>query len=118
MASTDYRSDIDGLRALAIVPVVLFHLQVSGFTGGFVGVDVFFVISGFLITGLLHKEISQARFSYLQFWERRARRLLPPIVVVTAVTWLVAYQFFLPDQLKALGQLPSDDIIRGFEQIW
>ena len=102
--STGYRSDIDGLRALAILPVLLFHLQVSGFSGGFVGVDVFFVISGFLITGLIQQEISEGRFSYIQFWERRARRLLPPIVVVTAVTWLLAYQFFLPDQLKALGQ--------------
>ena len=74
-----YRADIDGLRAVAIVPVVLFHAGASAFSGGFVGVDVFFVISGFLITGLIRHEIDTGRFSLANFYERRVRRLLPAI---------------------------------------
>ncbi len=102
--SPRYRADIDGLRALAIIPVVLFHARVPGFGGGFVGVDVFFVISGFLITGLISSEIERARFSYFSFWERRARRLLPPMILVTAATYLAAYWILFPEELKALGQ--------------
>ena len=99
-----YRADIDGLRALAVIPVVLFHARVPGFGGGFVGVDVFFVISGFLITGLIQHELDRSAFSYFSFWERRARRLLPPLIVVTAVTYFAAYEILFPEDLKALGQ--------------
>ena len=69
-----HRRDIDGLRAIAIIPVILFHAHVAPFSGGFLGVDVFFVVSGFLITSLIGPEIAQRRFSYVSFWERRARR--------------------------------------------
>ncbi len=72
-----YRKDIDGLRALAVLPVLLFHAGIPGFSGGFVGVDVFFVISGYLITSILLKELSEDRFSIALFYERRARRILP-----------------------------------------
>ena len=99
-----YRADIDGLRALAVIPVVLFHARVAGFGGGFVGVDVFFVISGFLITGLIKHEVDLSMFSYFSFWERRARRLLPPMILVIAVTYFAAYQILFPEELKALGQ--------------
>ena len=69
-----YRPEIDGLRAVAIVPVILFHAGLSGFDGGFIGVDVFFVISGFLITSVILSDMTAGRFSFKKFYERRARR--------------------------------------------
>lgn len=72
-----YRPEIDGLRALAAIPVILFHAGFPAFSGGFVGVDIFFVISSYLITSIILKELSQNRFSLLSFYERRARRILP-----------------------------------------
>ena len=69
-----YRAEIDGLRALAVVPVILFHAGFEIFSGGFVGVDVFFVISGYLITTILIEDIEHNRFSFTNFYERRARR--------------------------------------------
>lgn len=99
-----YRPDIDGLRAIAIIPVILFHARVPGFGGGFLGVDVFFVISGYLITSLIGREIFDRSFTYLSFWERRARRLLPPMFLVVAVSSAVAYLILLPEELKAFGQ--------------
>jgi peptidoglycan/LPS O-acetylase OafA/YrhL len=83
-----YRSDIDGLRAVAIVPVVLFHLGLSHFRGGFVGVDVFFVISGFLITSVIGPEMLAGRFSVLTFYERRVRRLFPAFFTVRQLALL------------------------------
>ena len=80
------RRDIDGLRALAVIPVVLFHFGFSTFSGGFVGVDVFFVISGFRITTILFREMSAQRFSFIDFWARRARRIIPALSVVMLVT--------------------------------
>ena len=71
-----YRAEIDGLRALAVVPVILFHAGFELFSGGFVGVDVFFVISGYLITTILIEDIENKRFSIVNFYERRARRIL------------------------------------------
>ena len=77
MAQLKYRPDIDGLRAVAVVPVVLFHLGLSWMPGGFVGVDVFFVISGYLITTIIAREIGAGTFSILDFYERRIRRIFP-----------------------------------------
>src|SRR5436190_8005276 len=77
-----YRPDIDGLRAIAVVPGVLFHLKVPGVGGGFVGVDVFFVISGFLITRVLLDDIAERRFSILAFYDRRLRRIAPALVAM------------------------------------
>lgn len=81
-----YRPEIDGIRALAVLPVVLFHAGIPGMAGGFVGVDVFFVISGFLITKILLDELREDRFSLRQFYGRRVRRLLPAFLVVLAAT--------------------------------
>ncbi|WP_397450889.1 acyltransferase family protein [Pseudomonas sp. NA-150] len=89
------RRDIDGLRALAVIPVVLFHFGFSGFGGGFVGVDVFFVISGFLITSIIYREIAAGRFSFYDFWSRRARRIIPALSVVLVAALLVGW-FLLP----------------------
>jgi peptidoglycan/LPS O-acetylase OafA/YrhL len=91
-----YRSDIDGLRALAVVPVVLFHAGFTTFSGGFVGVDVFFVISGYLITKILLDEIQQGSFSIINFYERRARRILPALVTVLAFTSIGTYLLYFP----------------------
>ncbi|MCA9485176.1 MAG: acyltransferase, partial [Nitrospina sp.] len=88
---SSYRRDIDGLRAIAVLPVVLYHAGL-GFRGGYVGVDVFFVISGYLIVGLIHQQMVEGRFSFLEFYGRRIRRLYPALFVVLAATtaWAVA----------------------------
>lgn len=92
-----YRRDIDGLRALAIIPVLAFHAKIPGFTGGFVGVDIFFVISGFLITGIIAREVDSGTFSLVRFYERRARRILPALLVMIAAVLALAAWFYLPD---------------------
>jgi peptidoglycan/LPS O-acetylase OafA/YrhL len=79
-----YRPEIDGLRALAVLPVVFFHARFGSFGGGFVGVDVFFVVSGYLITGIILAEKRQRTFSLARFYERRARRFLPAMFSFTA----------------------------------
>ena len=104
MAGTLYRRDIDGLRALAVVPVVLGHAGLSGFSGGFVGVDVFFVISGYLITGILARELASEQFSILRFYERRARRILPALFAMLAVCLIGGYFILTPEMLKGLGK--------------
>jgi peptidoglycan/LPS O-acetylase OafA/YrhL len=93
-----YRSDIDGLRAVAVVPVVIFHLGVHAVRGGFVGVDVFFVISGYLITQVLIGDIERGRFSIVGFYERRIRRILPALLAVLAATAALYFTVSLPDE--------------------
>jgi peptidoglycan/LPS O-acetylase OafA/YrhL len=100
---TKYRSDIDGLRAVAVTSVVLFHAGVGALKGGFVGVDVFFVISGYLITANLHGDLRQGRFSILGFYERRARRILPALFAMMIGAALGA-ALFLPNDLKLFGE--------------
>ncbi|MSP95310.1 MAG: acyltransferase [Alphaproteobacteria bacterium] len=94
-----YRPDIDGLRAFAVVAVVFYHFNPSRFTGGFIGVDVFFVISGFLITGILTADIDKHRFSILKFYERPARRIFPALFFVIALTAIAAWFVLLPHDL-------------------
>src|SRR5262245_6181519 len=98
-----YRADIDGLRAVAVLPVVLFHAGITLFSGGFVGVDVFFVISGFLITGIIIADMEQGRYSIAGFYERRIRRIVPAYLVTVVVTLAVALFLLLPDDLAELG---------------
>ena len=99
-----YRPDIDGLRAIAVVAVVLFHARVGPFTGGFVGVDVFFVISGYLIAGIILDDIDAGRFSVAQFYERRLRRLFPALFAVLAACTVAGYLMFLPEEFRKFGQ--------------
>ena len=99
-----YRAEIDGLRALAVVPVILFHSGFEWFSGGFVGVDVFFVISGYLITTILIEDIENQRFSLVNFYERRARRILPALFFVMFVCIPFAWMWMLPGQMKDFSQ--------------
>ena len=99
-----YRAEIDGLRALAVLPVIFFHAGFSLFKGGFVGVDIFFVISGYLITSLILKERQEQHFSLRIFYERRARRLLPALFLVMLTSIPFAYIFMWPNDLENFGQ--------------
>jgi len=96
----DYRREIDGLRALAVLPVILFHAGFETFSGGFVGVDVFFVISGYLITTIILAELEQGKFSIVNFYERRARRILPALFLVMLVCIPFAWFWLLPSDMK------------------
>lgn len=115
----NYRREIDGLRALAVLPVILFHTGFSAFSGGFVGVDVFFVISGYLITKIILEELEQEKFSIVNFYERRARRILPALFLVMFASLVFGYILLMPDEFKNLGQslvatsLFSNNILLG-----
>lgn len=99
-----YRAEIDGLRAFAVVPVILFHAGFELFSGGFVGVDVFFVISGYLITTILIEDIEKKRFSIVNFYERRARRILPALYVVTITTAIASTLILFPEHLISFAK--------------
>lgn len=95
-----YRAEIDGLRAVAVVPVILFHAGFEMFSGGFIGVDVFFVISGYLITTILLEDIEKQRFSIVRFYERRVRRILPALFFIMFICLPFAWMWMLPSQIK------------------
>ena len=99
-----YRPEIDGLRAIAVVAVILFHARVPGFAGGFLGVDIFFVISGYLITGIICRDLAAGRFSLGYFYERRIRRILPALNITMLLCILPAWYLMLPDDLENFGQ--------------
>ena len=99
-----YRAEIDGLRALAVLPVIFFHAGFELFGGGFVGVDVFFVISGYLITTIIISEMGEGKFSIVNFYERRARRILPALFFVMAACIPFAGMWLSPIDLKDFGQ--------------
>ena len=98
-----YRPDLDGLRALAVLPVVFFHFDFPGITGGFVGVDIFFVISGYLITSIIVGGLASGSFSFAHFYERRIRRIIPAFIVMLAVTAIAAVALFPPKELAQFG---------------
>jgi peptidoglycan/LPS O-acetylase OafA/YrhL len=103
-ARLPYRPDVDGLRALAITAVVLFHAGFSAVPGGFVGVDVFFVISGFLITGLITDRLRHREFSFWEFYARRVRRIFPALFAMLTAVLLAGYFILTPDEYQALGE--------------
>jgi peptidoglycan/LPS O-acetylase OafA/YrhL len=96
--TSGYREDIDGLRALAVLSVIGFHFEAPRVFGGFVGVDIFFVISGFLITGIISAEMREGSFSFARFYERRVRRLLPALYVMIALTAIPAFHYLLTSE--------------------
>ncbi len=100
----EFRNDINGLRALAVMPVLLFHAHLFGFEGGFLGVDVFFVISGFLITSIIINDIEQNKFSIWSFWNKRIRRIFPALLFILIISTIVSFFVMLPYDLKNYGQ--------------
>ena len=100
----NYRREIDGLRSVAVIPVVLFHAGFQQFSGGFVGVDIFFVISGYLITSIIIAERGKGHFSLLKFYERRARRILPVLFFVLACCLPFAWAWMLPEQMASFAR--------------
>ncbi len=99
-----YRPEIDGLRAVAVLAVILFHAGLTALSGGFMGVDVFFVISGYLITSILLKDMKEGKFSIVAFYERRARRILPALLFVISVTIVASYFILPPDLFKSMAR--------------
>ena len=99
-----FRQDINGLRAIAVLPVIFFHAGLAGFSGGYLGVDVFFVISGFLITANIISSQRNGSFTLISFYDKRVRRIVPPLVFVTAITAAFSFAFMLPYDLKNFGQ--------------
>lgn len=99
-----YRAEINGLRAFAVVATVLYHAGFQVFGGGYVGVDVFFVISGYLITSGILAELETGTFSLTHFYERRARRILPAMFVVVFFCLLFAWFWFFPDPMRQFSQ--------------
>ncbi len=114
-----YRREIDGLRALAVIPVILFHADFSILKGGFVGVDIFFVISGYLITSLIINDLEKNRFSLLHFYERRARRILPALIVITLCCFPFAWYYLLPSELIDFSKsVISSNLFISNVQFW
>lgn len=103
-AGKAYRADIDGLRAIAVMAVVIYHLKVDALPGGFIGVDIFFVISGYLITGILAHTFAKRTFSLLDFYQRRARRIFPALAIVLTLCLLVGWFFLFPSEYASLGK--------------
>lgn len=107
-----YRPDVDGLRAGAVLAVILFHAGL-GFSGGYIGVDVFFVISGFLITSLIVSDLQEGKFRLANFWERRARRIIPALAVVVLGTLIAGWFLLLPREYAALGKSAACQSVFG-----
>ena len=102
-ASVPYRHDIDGLRAIAVILVIFFHAGLSQFRSGFIGVDVFFVISGYLITSIILNDINQNRVSLIHFYQKRLWRLQPMVIFILFATLMLAFVYFLPKDLIRLS---------------
>ncbi|WP_162685585.1 acyltransferase family protein [Roseovarius amoyensis] len=101
----NYSKEIDGLRAISVILVIVFHVQNDWLPGGFIGVDVFFVISGFLITSLIYRELLESgRFSFAKFYRRRFARLLPALFITLLVTYILAFLFYGPQEFDSLGK--------------
>ena len=97
---SSYRPEIDGLRALAVLPVIFFHAGIEAFNGGYVGVDIFFVVSGYLITSVILKDIEREKFSITYFYQRRARRILPALITTIALSLPIAVILLPPSDLE------------------
>lgn len=98
-----FRPDIAGLRALAILPILFFHAGIEAIPGGFVGVDIFFVISGFLITSLIVRDLEKGKFSLWRFYRRRVVRIFPALLLVILATLIAGYFLLLPSEISDLA---------------
>src|SRR5437660_11133945 len=103
-ATHAYRPDVDGLRALAVLAVLGYHAFPGAVPGGFVGVDVFFVISGFLISGIILDELGRSSFTFTGFYWRRIRRIFPALILVLAACLALGWRVLLPDEFAQLGK--------------
>jgi peptidoglycan/LPS O-acetylase OafA/YrhL len=92
-----YRRDVDGLRALAVTPVLFYHAGLGGFSGGFVGVDIFFVISGYVIAGSLLTDLAGGNFSLWRFYEKRVRRIFPALILTCICAYVAGFILLIPD---------------------
>lgn len=110
MQNNNFRHDINGLRAIAVIAVVLFHFNASWMPGGFAGVDVFFVISGFLMTGIIFRGIEQENFSILKFYVARANRIIPALAVLCLVLLIFGWFYLTPLDYKALGKHAASSV--------
>ena len=108
--NTAFRPDIAGLRAIAVIAVVLYHFGVKGFSGGFVGVDIFFVISGFLMTGIIFSKIEINKFSFIDFYLARAKRIIPALAVLCLVLLVCGWFFLIPGDFRTLGKHAASSI--------
>ena len=104
ISRVSYRGDVPTLRAIAVIAVVLFHFNANWLPGGFAGVDVFFVISGYLITNVILSDLDTGCFSFSDFYERRARRILPALFFVVVVSFSAAWFLLLPPYMKDFSQ--------------
>jgi len=106
-----YRKDIEGLRGIAVLLVILFHYKIPGFEAGFVGVDIFFVISGYLIAAIILSELQEGAFSFAEFYKRRVLRILPPLYVVVFVSLLFSFYFLDSDFVKSLAKTSASAVL-------
>lgn len=122
MQAVRYRPEIDGLRAVAVLSVIIFHLNNRWLPGGFLGVDIFFVISGFLITGIILAEIRDGSFSFRDFYTRRIKRIYPAFIAAVSLASVIASQIFLYEdfnQMRKTVELSAvflSNIYLGFQQ--
>ena len=100
----NYRKDIDGLRAISVLSVIAFHSGINSFSGGYIGVDVFFVISGFLITNLIHNDLKNRKFSFSDFYKRRVARLLPSLSITLSLVLIFGFFFYDSESYDSLGK--------------
>jgi peptidoglycan/LPS O-acetylase OafA/YrhL len=106
-----YRADIDGIRAIAVTSVVLFHAGLFPFRSGFVGVDIFFVISGYLIGGIILRETKDGHFDFAKFYARRARRILPALFVVVLSTCLAGWFLLDASEFREVGATATSTLL-------
>lgn len=102
--SLDYRPDIDGLRAVAVLSVIIFHINENIIPGGFIGVDIFFVISGYLITQHIFRDLNRNTFSIVEFYRKRIKRIIPAMLVVVALTILIAQFILIPKDAEKVAE--------------
>jgi peptidoglycan/LPS O-acetylase OafA/YrhL len=111
MTMVKYRPDIDGLRAIAVLSVIAYHYFPGWFKGGFLGVDIFFVISGYLITAIITSDLNAEKFTFTNFYLRRIKRIVPSLIVVLVASLIFGWLWLLPEEFKVPRDLYLGEII-------